>query len=106
MQTSEEAAAQVQKMENNLSPQQQAALAQLQNGRRKMLQGPATQASIATINQMDQVNGAEPYPYDSWAQAKTEGVQTSEEAAAQVQKMENNLSPQQQAALAQLQQQQ
>jgi hypothetical protein len=104
-QSTEEVAAQVQAEEAALSPSQQAAFQALQqqNGRR-LMQGAGAQQDIATIAQLDQVDGAKPFPYHSWTGATQ--PQSTEEVAAQVQAEEAALSPSQQAAFQALQQQQ
>ena len=107
-----EAAAQVQDEEASLSPAQKAELVKLQKQKQKMdekkngrrlMQGPKTQSSVQTIAEMNEVDGAKPYPYDSWTDVN--GKQTASEAAAQVQEEEAALSPSQKAKLAALQKQ-
>ena len=101
-QTDQAAAAQVQEEEAALSPEQQAQLQQLQQQKgRHLLQGPKTQAQINEIGEINKVNGAKPYPYDSWT--GVHGAQSDQAAAAQVQEEEAALSPEQQQQLHQLQ---
>ena len=97
----------MQSEEAALSPEQKQQLAQLkqqQQQQRKLLQGGKTQAQIQEIHDIDQVNDAPPYPYDSWT--GVHGKQTASEAHAQVQSEEAALSPEQKQQLAQLKQQQ
>lgn len=110
VQTASEANAQVQSEEASLSPAQQAKLQQLKEKQkmdeqknRHLLQGPQTQSKIQTIAEMNSVNDAKPYPYDSWT--GVHGAQDSTEAQAQVQAEEASLSPSQKAKLAALQKQ-
>ena len=92
----------MQEEEAALSPEQKQQLAQLQQQKgRHLLQGPKTQAQINKIAAINKVNGAKPYPYDSWT--GVQGAQTDQAAAAQVQEEEAALSPEQKQQLQQLQ---
>jgi hypothetical protein len=59
--TATDAANTVSQIENTLSPNQMQQFQQMQQGR-KLQQGPSTQASLATIGQLNQVDNAKPYP--------------------------------------------
>jgi hypothetical protein len=105
--TGSDAANTVKQIENSLSPNQMQQFQQLQqNSGRKLQQGPSTQQSLATIGELNQVDGAKPYPYDSWPQTPKVQVTTGSDAANTVKQIENTLSPNQMQQFQQLQQQQ